>query len=282
MQFFLLSAIVIAATLCADAPALSARAMSFDDAEYLDFNPLVRSPSWQAAWTYIREVLHPSTVTGYYRPVTMLSFMLTRMGGTPENYYPFHRTNLILHALNAVLLFLLFWQLCGAPVAACVAACLFAVHPFFAEAVVWIAERKTLLGSFFALASLNAYVADARRPRRGIFIGAWVLYLLATLSKPTVIPLPLLLVLLDFWPLRRLSFRGVVRLAPFFIVAMRWQSSLRSRRAGPAASRRRRIAMSSSFSSSSATTSVSTLVDCFGLGRSRPFIHRRFYRLRSR
>ncbi len=220
-KFLLFTAVIMVVAIYADAPALSAKAMSFDDAEYLDYNPLVHSPSWQAAWNYICSVLNPQTVSGYYRPVTMCSFLLDAcLGGTPQNYFPFHRTSLILHALNSLLLFLLLWQLFNAPLAACVTACLFAAQPFNAEAVVWIAERKTVLASFFALAALNAYVINTRRPRRGWYVGAILLYALATLSKPTTLVLPLLMALLDVWPLRGFSAKRLMRLAPFLVISV--------------------------------------------------------------
>jgi protein O-mannosyl-transferase len=205
-------------------PALSARAISFDDDQYLLNNHLVQAPSLASARRFFGEVSKPSTVTGYYQPLAMTSLMLdAATGGGPNNLRPFHRTSLALHLLNTLLVVGLLYQLFGEPWTAAITGLLFGVHPFTVEPVAWIGERKTLLGACFALLSLMAYVWFTRadngrgRARYGLCLGA---YLLALLSKPTSMPLPIVMLLLDCWPLGRLGRRTVAEKVPFFVLGL--------------------------------------------------------------
>jgi protein O-mannosyl-transferase len=201
--------------------ALSARAISFDDNEYLLYNSVVQNPSWASAGRFLQEVLEPSTVHGYYQPLTMISLMLDyASGGRPDNLMPFHRTSLILHTANTVLIVLLLYQLFGNPWAAACVGLLFGVHPITVETIPWIGERKTLLAAFFALLSLIAYVRYARTGGYRMLAVCSALYVLALMSKPTSTPLPACMLLLDFWPLRRLSLKAVLEKVPLFVVTL--------------------------------------------------------------
>ncbi|HTK31981.1 MAG TPA: tetratricopeptide repeat protein [Candidatus Saccharimonadaceae bacterium] len=195
---------MLAATLWVHAPVLEAQALGFDDAAFLTDNALVRHPSLGSVGRFFGEVLAPSTVRGYYLPLSMTSLMLdVAAGGTPSDLRAFHRTNLALHAVCAMLLAWLVYELFGAALPALIAALLFALHPLSVEPVAWIGERKTLLASALAFASVLAYVRAVRggsRAARTASIGAFALALLA---KPTVVMLPVLLALLDVWPLGR-------------------------------------------------------------------------------
>ncbi len=211
---------VVGAVLLAHGPALSARALSFDDQQYLLDNYLVRNPSWASVARFLSEVRNPSTVNGYYQPLAMLSLMADcAMGGGPENLAPFHRTSLALHAANTALIIVLLYLLLGNAWAAAFAGLLFGVHPMTVETIPWVGERKTLLATFFALTSLVAYVRYVRTGRRRWYGLALAVFVLALLSKPTTTPLPLLLLLLDFWPLDRLSRKAALEKVPFLAVA---------------------------------------------------------------
>ncbi len=226
--------VVALCTLATFWPALSARAAWLDDNDYVARNDLVTHPGWASARRLLGEVWLPSTVRGYYHPLAMISLMLdAARGGTLAEPAAFHQTHLVLHTLNALLAALLVRQLVRSWLAAAAIGLLFGVHPVQVESVLWIAERKTLLASFFALLSLNAYVAyiayarpasgagPQRGRRRWIAYAATLLcFALALLSKPTAVPLPLLLLVLDYWPLRRLSWRSVVEKAPHFGLAL--------------------------------------------------------------
>ena len=106
--------LVVLAVLFTHWPALSARTICFDDHEYLLENRLVRNPSWDGTWQFLHEIFEPSTVRGYYQPLTMISLMLdTAMGGAPDRLMPYHRTSLLLHVLNTLLIFVLLRRLFG-------------------------------------------------------------------------------------------------------------------------------------------------------------------------
>jgi len=210
---------VVAVVLAVHWPALSARAICFDDDQYLLANPLVRNPSAESAWRFLTEVRRPSTVKGYYQPLAMISLMLdTAMGGRPDDIRPYHRTSLALHAANTVLVIVLVYMLFGQPWIAAMVGLLFGLHPLTVEPIAWVGERKTMLASFFALGCVNVYVRYARRGGWARYAGCAALYVLALLAKPTSTPLPVLLVLLDFWPLGRLTRRSLVEKIPLFVI----------------------------------------------------------------
>jgi protein O-mannosyl-transferase len=227
----------------AHAPAYSAKALCFDDNQYLLDNVLVKNPSTVAAGRFLGEVLRPSTVRGYYQPLSMISLMVEyHLGGRAADPRVFHAVSLGLHAACSALLVLLLYLLFDHAFAAGLAGLLFAVHPMMVDAVAWISERKTTLAAFFALASLLCYVWHARRgsttsPAReeplpgkrarrhsvGIspaLVGSFVLYILAVMAKPTAVMLPVALVLLDLWPLRRWGRPASVEKVPFGVVAL--------------------------------------------------------------
>jgi tetratricopeptide (TPR) repeat protein len=240
----ILIACVCAAVIAVHWPALSAQALSFDDNEYLVDNALVKSPSWFSAWKFLSQVLEPSTVKGYYQPLAMISLMFDySLGGRVENLLPFHRTSLALHAANTALIIVLLYLLFGEVWIAAAAGLLFGLHPMTVETIPWVGERKTLLAAFFALWSLLFYlrythaltviparnVTPAKTGRAGIqspvgcstwgfYVACFLFYLLALMSKPTSTPLPVLMLLLDFWPLKRLKWQLFLEKIPFFIL----------------------------------------------------------------
>jgi Flp pilus assembly protein TadD len=209
-----------AAVVAAHWPALSAQATNFDDGQYFIENRLVQNPSWSSVAAFFSEVLDPSTVGGYYQPLSMTSLMLDwALGGRPDHLQPFHYTSLALHVANTILVIVFLYLLFGNPWAAAMAGLLFGVHPMTVETIPWVGERKTLLAAFFALWSLVLYVVYTRN-RSGTAYGTSVVsFVIALLSKPTTTPLPFLLLLLDYWPLRRLRVRTVVEKIPFFVIA---------------------------------------------------------------
>ncbi len=197
-------------------PVLGAAAVYLDDSQYISQNLLVRNLSWSSVRRFFTECLHPSSVRGYYQPLTMVSLMIDyALGGRLNNLGPFHRTALLLHACNTALLVVLLYSLSGRPWVAASVGLLFGLHPMTVESVAWVSERKTLLAAFFVLWSLIAYVRFARCGGRLCYGGCLAAYLLALLAKPTSVPLPAMLILLDYWPLRRLRWRTFREKLPF-------------------------------------------------------------------
>ncbi|HVP13409.1 MAG TPA: tetratricopeptide repeat protein [Phycisphaerae bacterium] len=224
-------------------PSLHGEYVRLDDFQYVVDNELVRRPSWAAAERFFAEVTKPSTVEGYYQPLTMVSLMLDVVlagGGEHPGPYIFHLTNVLLHAANAVLVVLLMRRIVGGLAIPLLIGVLFAVHPAQVESVSWISQRKTVLATFFALACVVCYLryGEAGRKRSksnggqqvqeqpaSKIAGSWGwlaaaagLYVLAGLAKPTVMLLPLVLPLLDFWPLRRPPLRSLPEKLPFLII----------------------------------------------------------------
>jgi tetratricopeptide (TPR) repeat protein len=201
-------------------PALSARAVFLDDTAYVADNPLVTNPGWHSVRRFFTEVLQPSSVRGYYQPLTMVSLMADyALAGPTGGLRAFHQTSLLLHVGNTALVIVLLYLLFGEPWVATGVGLLFGLHPLAVDSVCWLSERKTVLATFFALGSVIAYVRFVRTSRRRHALACLLLYVLALLSKPITVPLPVALLLLDGWPLRRLSRPAVVEKLPLLALA---------------------------------------------------------------
>lgn len=209
-----------AAVLATYWPVLSVNSLFFDDMMYLTDNPLVQNPSWSSAKRFLCEVAKPSTVQGYYQPLTMISLMLDyARGGRPEHLRPFHQTNLGLHVLNCLLMTGLVYLVFGNPWVAAMVGLLFGVHPLTVEPVAWMSERKTMLATVFSLGAMVSYVRYVRRSHVGYYVACAVLYVLALMSKPTATMLPVVLILLDYWPLGRLNRRAIMEKVPLLLIS---------------------------------------------------------------
>ncbi|HTJ00455.1 MAG TPA: tetratricopeptide repeat protein [Dongiaceae bacterium] len=174
------------------------------------------------------------TVGANWHPVTVWSHMLDcQMFGL--NPWGPHLVNLLLHAANTVLVFLLLWRLTGALGRSVLVAALFGVHPLHVESVAWVAERKDMLSGFFGLLTLLAYVRYAQirqasrpaPPPRAAQIQyglALLWFALGLMSKPMLVTWPAVMLLLDFWPLRRGEAGAWARLLrekiPFVVLAI--------------------------------------------------------------
>ncbi len=217
----LLALAVAVAVLIAHYPVLSAKAASFDDEEAIVNNRLVQNPSFYSVKRFFGEVFLSSVVRGYYRPLTLTSLMLDwAMGGRPDNPRVFHRTSLTLHIGSTVLLVLLCYQLFKKPWIAAAVGLIFGVHPLTVEPIAWMMERKTVLAGLFAFAAFNAHVRFARTGAARWYVAALVMFLGALLSKPTATPLPLMMLLIDYWPLKRYSRRAIAEKIPFLALSV--------------------------------------------------------------
>jgi hypothetical protein len=138
----------------------------------------------------------------YWHPVTWLSHMLDfQLFGLNSGAH--HYVNVVLHAANALLLFLLLLRATAARWRSFVAAALFAVHPLNVETVAWAAERKSLLCTLFSLVTIAVYGWYAQRPTWQRYLALMAAFLLALMCKPSAVMVPALLLLMDFWPLNR-------------------------------------------------------------------------------
>jgi len=139
---------------------------------------------------------------GYWIPLTWLSLMLDAQiyGRFPGGY---HVTNLLLHAVNSLLLFWFLNKATQNQIRSVFVAALFALHPLHVESVAWVTERKDVLSTLFGLLSLIAYVRGVREERRSNLVVSFLFFVCSLASKPTLVTLPFIFLLLDFWPLRR-------------------------------------------------------------------------------
>jgi tetratricopeptide (TPR) repeat protein len=121
----------------------------------------------------------------------------------------FHRTNIILHGLAAAVLHLALWRLTGALWRSAFVACVFALHPLHVESVAWVSQRKDVLSGIFWMLTLLAYAEYARRPFHPMrYAAVCAAMALGLMAKTVLVTLPFVLLLLDFWPLRRLAARN--------------------------------------------------------------------------
>ncbi len=180
--------------------------LALDDNDYVTENRHVQHgvTAQSVAWAFT--TFHDAN----WHPLTWISHMVdwSFYGMNPIGY---HVTNVRLHAANSILLFLLLLYMTGFFWRSAIVAFLFALHPAHVESVAWIAERKDLLCAFFWFAALLAYAWYVRRP-------SWIRYLLiaccfacSLLSKPMAVTFPFTLLLLDIWPLRRITFTPETR-----------------------------------------------------------------------
>ena len=189
---------------------------NYDDSDYVTRNAQVgRGLTWEGiAWAFTH--FHAAN----WHPLTWLSHMLDAQlfGMNPGGH---HLTNLILHSATTILLFLLLRQMTGALWRSAFVAALFAVHPLHVESVAWIAERKDVLSGLFFVLTLIAYVRYSRAPHWRRYALTLFFFVLGLMSKPMLVSAPLILLLLDYWPLDRLQKGTVTRLLreklPFLI-----------------------------------------------------------------
>jgi hypothetical protein len=139
-----------------------------------------------------------------WHPLTWLSHMLdVELFGVDPGWH--HVTNVVLHAVDALLLFAVLWSATGRKWRSAAVAALFAVHPLHVESVAWVSERKDVLSTALWLLTTWAYVRWVRRPGRGRFAVVVTAFALGLMSKPMLVTLPLTLLLLDLWPLGRIA-----------------------------------------------------------------------------
>ena len=177
--------------------------LNYDDDIYVVNNRHVQAglTSETAKWAFT------SFYASNWHPLTWLSHALDcQLFSVDAGRH--HETNLLLHVVNVVLLFLVLWRATGYIGRSAAVAALFALHPINVESVAWIAERKNLLSLMFFLLALGAYGWYARQPRWPRYLAVCGLYAFGLMAKPQVITFPFVLLLWDYWPLQRITFRA--------------------------------------------------------------------------
>lgn len=211
-------ALLACATFAVYLPAAELGFINFDDYAYVTGNPHVSSGLTWSGITWAFRSFHSSN----WHPITWISHMLDCQlyGLKPAGH---HLTNVLFHIANSLLLFRLLKGMTGALWRSAFVAGLFALHPLRVESVAWVAERKDVLSGFFGLLCLLAYVSYVRkkseirnskpeanpnsktRSALGYYLLAFLLFALGLMSKPMLVSWPIVMLLLDFWPLERLK-----------------------------------------------------------------------------
>ncbi len=174
------------------------RFVNYDDGSYVYQNSHILSGlSWRnTAWAFTH--VHSAN----WHPLTTLSHMADCQVFGLESSGP-HAVNVLLHLVTALLLFTFLRLTTGQVGCAWVAATLFAIHPLRAESVAWISERKDVLSGLFFVLTLLAYLCYTRRPGLARYLVTMLVLAAGLMSKPMLVSVPVILLLLDFWPLKR-------------------------------------------------------------------------------
>lgn len=205
--------------------------VNFDDPLYIEDNRFVRMgiASESLKWAFTDGI----STTGYWAPLTLLSFLVDyQLYGMNAGGY--HATNLLLHIVNSLLLYLFFRRVTGALWPSALVALLFAIHPLHVESVAWVTERKDVLSTFFWILTMLAYDRYTNNPGIYSYLRVFILFVAGMMAKPMLVTLPFVLLLLDFWPLGRYAGHNtgkqvmilrtmrkcVVEKIPLFIIAL--------------------------------------------------------------
>lgn len=203
---------------------------NWDDPTYVTENPAVQQLNAETI-SYFFDTDHPVSLN--YHPLTMLSLAYDYQRAadgkaiTAQNPFPgydaryYHQTNWLLHLLNVVLVFWLFYWVGGKRIyLAWFTAMLFGIHPMHVESVAWISERKDVLYAFFYLAALLSYFQFNRKGNWLWYILTLVLFLLSLLSKAVAVSLPVVLLVFDWYQKRHFSWKAILEKIPFLALSV--------------------------------------------------------------
>lgn len=215
--------LIILLTLLVYLPSTRSGFVNFDDGLYVYDDAVIRAVNLK----FFKTIFTQALVYNWH-PLTMFSYALDYYiwGLNPAGY---HLINIVFHAVNASLVFFLSLRLIEiksrgaltAFIAAFVTAVLFALHPLHVESVSWVSERKDVLCGFFYLMGLITYLKyiNSERSKGRLYVTTVVYFILAILSKPMAVSFPIVLLIIDLYPLERLSARSVLEKMPFFILS---------------------------------------------------------------
>jgi protein O-mannosyl-transferase len=185
--------------------------VNWDDSRYLDDNPLIRSVNLR--------VLFSTYVMGNYHPLTMLIYAMEyQIFGLDATGY--HAVSLLLHLVNVVLVFYALFHLSNNTIVALVASLFFGIHPMHVESVAWASELKDLLYSLFFLGAYIFYLSYLSNQSKRAYYLSIILFLCSLLSKGMAAPLPIILLLTDYFKGRKIGGRALLEKIPFFLLAL--------------------------------------------------------------
>jgi tetratricopeptide (TPR) repeat protein len=206
----LIATALAVASLAVYGQVISHQFINFDDDLYIRDNPMVNGGLTLKGIAWAFTTFH----SAIWHPLTWLSHMVdSQLFGLNAGGHLF--VNVLIHVSNTLLLFVFLKRVTGARWGSAIVAALFALHPLHVESVAWAAERKDTLSTFFGLLCLLAYARYAEKPswKKYALVAAWLA--LGLMAKPMLVSWPFVLLLLDYWPLRRLEWRPADRFKRF-------------------------------------------------------------------
>jgi Flp pilus assembly protein TadD len=194
----LVALLLAAAVLAVYWPVQNFNFIEFDDSAYITDNIHIKTESSHDALIWAFQDIH----TGYWHPLTWIShvidYRLYRLNAGGH-----HWTSVLFHMANTIILLMVFYRMTGALWKSAFVAGCFALHPMHVESVAWVAERKDVLSTFFLFLTIGCYLNYLNKRNLARYCLMLICYSLSLLSKPMVVTLPFVLLLLDYWPLKR-------------------------------------------------------------------------------
>lgn len=195
------SLVLITATLAVFGQVYDFQFVNYDDGTYILNNPVVRDGLTKDGLSWAFTSGHAAN----WHPLTWLSHMLDcQLFGLNAGMH--HVTSLLLHIANSLLLLYILGRTTGRLWPSAFAAALFALHPVHVESVAWVSERKDVLSTLFFMLTILAYVRYAEKPKIIRSLTAVLIFALGLMAKPMLVTLPFVLLLMDYWPLKRFDF----------------------------------------------------------------------------
>lgn len=190
--------------------------LNWDDGGYIVLNPVVQALNWENI-----RIIFTTFDKGNYHPLTTLFYAVEYffVGDRPMLY---HINNLIIHLVNVYLVFVLVWRLRQNILTAFIVSLFFGIHPMHVESVAWISERKDVMYTMFFLLSMLSFLSYQQKGGKRLrsYMLALLLFFLALMSKSAAVVLPVVLLLVDFYIKRRLSYKLIVEKLPFFAFSL--------------------------------------------------------------
>jgi tetratricopeptide (TPR) repeat protein len=208
-KVFLVSFCLVAAVIVTYIPVIHSDFVGYDDELYVTENKQVQEGFTSESLKWAFTTFHSAN----WHPLTWLSHMLDceLYGLNPAGH---HWTQVELHIVNTVLLFLILFKMTGALFKSAFVAALFALHPLHVESVAWVSERKDVLSTFFGLMTIFAYHRYVKAPGFKNYLLIIIFLSLGLMAKPMLVTFPFVLLLLDFWPLKRFQFKNDREIQP--------------------------------------------------------------------
>lgn len=200
---YIVGALLLFATIAVYWPAVGYDFINYDDPAYVTGNTHVRTgfTGESIRWAFT------TTLMGNWNPLTWFSHMADAQlyGLNPAGH---HLTNILLHGISVVLLFIFLERTTGALWRSALVAAIFAIHPLRVESVAWVSERKDVLCALFFMTALLAYASYVERPGTRSYLCIMMSFILGLMAKPMLVTFPFVLLLIDYWPLRRIRIGG--------------------------------------------------------------------------